>query len=200
MEVELKVGLAYLSKRTLVLPDLIEIWQGPSPSRLVSRTRAATLTDLFELPSVAITSQEFNRRCPEVTPIGLSWRSDTEGASSAYFVSSSLNDLPDGLLEKFANGRPYRWIDESGFDEHVAVVSAHRMLAWYSYFFLLRQEEFVEVRDIIRQIIPRAHYRHYADEFVKSLGRFNAILRAVSCSVLSRPVDSRTSHVGRAVG
>ena len=175
MEVELKVGLAYLSKRTLVLPELIEIRQGTNRSRSVGQARPATLTDLFELPPGAITSQEFNRRYPEVTPVGLPWRSDREGASSAYFVSSSLEDLPDGLSQKFANGRRHAWIDEPRLEEQLAVVSAHRMLGWYSHFFLLKQDEFVQLRDLIRQIIPKAHYSQYADEVVKSLGRFNAL-------------------------
>jgi len=156
MEVELKIGLAYLSRRTLVLPDLIEIWQGPSPSRSVGRARAATLTDLFDLPPGAITYQEFHRCYPGVTPVGLSWRSDGDGACSAYFVSSSLKELPDELLQKFANGRRHGWVDEPRFEEDLAVVSGQRMLGWYSYFFLLGQHEFVQLRDLIQQIMPKA--------------------------------------------
>ena len=175
MELELKVGLAHLTKRTLVLPDAIEIWRGPHPSRPLRAARAATLTDLFELPPGPITYQEFNQRCPDVTPVSLSWRSDQEDACSAYFVSSSLKYLPNEIVQKFANGRRHAWINKPKFEEQLVVVSAHRMLGWYSYFFLVRQDEFVQLRDLIRQITPKAPYSQYADEVVKSLGRFNAL-------------------------
>lgn len=175
MELELKVALAHLTKRTLVLPDSIVIWRGPHPSRPIRTARVATLTDLLELPPGSMTSQEFNRRYPEVTPVRLSWRGDEQGACSAYFVSSSLKYLPETIVQKFANGRRHAWINKPKFEEQSVVTSDHRMLGFYSYFFLVRQDEFVQLRDLMQQIKPQASYCQYADDMVKSLGHFNAI-------------------------
>jgi len=175
MELEIKVGLAHLTQRTLVLPDSIVIWHGPHPSQPIRAARAATLTDLFALPPGSMTYQEFKRRSPEVTPMRLSWRSNEEGASAAYFVSSSLKYLPDTIVQKFANGRRHAWINKPKVEQEPVVTSPHRMLGWYAYFFLVRQDEFVQLRDLLRQITPKAAYIDYADVAVRSLGRFNAL-------------------------
>ena len=189
MELELRVGLAHLLKRTVVIPDSIPILHSYSPRKTLRdlpRRLASTfdarygphvtkLTDLFEIPEKFLTYRQYTKQYPNLTPVTLPWTSTTNSAASCYFASPSGASLGSETAQRFANGRLHSWTTGPELDEEPCLTSHHRMFGLYSYFFLVSREEFAELRDLIQRIRPKAPYSNFAAEVAAALGRFSAV-------------------------
>jgi len=163
MELEIKIALAHLARRTLVVSNRI-------PIDLQGADAAATLTELFNVPVRFLQLQEFVEQYPDAAALELPWGEPED----AYFASADGARAAE-VRDRFANGRTSMWTFEEDLEQELAIGSRNRLLSWYSYFFLVSQAEFLEIRDLIQGLKPKPEYVEFAREFAAYLGRYNAI-------------------------
>lgn len=166
MALEIGIGLAELSGRTLSLPVDRPVGWGPRPALEGDAAgHPSTLRDLYELPVDVIGNDEF----------------EALGASGGVRVVE-WPDLHDAVftddpgaedLEAFALGRPHVSWDPSWDADPVVQIEA-RGLGSYGYFFHLGADERSSLFDVLRAVRPREAYRAFADEVARALGHFNA--------------------------
>lgn len=166
MALELGVGLAHLSGRTLSLPIDRPVGWGPRPAiEGDDAGRPSSLRDLYELPVDVIDDDEFERRTPERGTRVVEW----PDLHDAVFT-----DRPDADdLEAFALGRPRVSWDPSWDDDPVVRIDA-RGLGSYAYFFHLVADRRQPLFELLQTIHPAEQYRDFAIEVTRALGRCNA--------------------------
>jgi hypothetical protein len=173
MALDIGVGLAHLTGRTLVVYENDPLWDGPAPVVALRRPAAPrpTILDLFDLPVPHVREEFFSLPVCGLSLHRCAWH---DFPHSLFYYPA---DMPTGdrAFEDFCNGRRYAYtIDErlNAFD--VLQVDA-RPLALYSYFFYLpaaRRADFVRLMAAVR---PKLPYQRFADELSRHLGQFNAV-------------------------
>ena len=172
MELEIRVGLAALSNRTLVSANKFPV--GPQPDDAdYARERSATMLDLFDIPVKHIGLSKFKKlACDSV--LELPWKGDC--ATLACFMYPSADAHDEYTRQQFKHQRMYQWEFPADKSHQAWVASSvGRTFSNYSHFFLAADNVRVKLRKTIAKIQPKYCYQKFAQKVVKSLGDYNAI-------------------------
>lgn len=166
MALEIGIGLAVLSRRTLSLPVDRPIGWGPRPALVGEEAgHPSSLRDLYELPVEVHGDDAFE---------SLAASSDTRVVEWPDLHEAVYTDDPGAEdLESFALGRPHVSWDPSWGDEPVVQIAA-RGLGSYAYFFHLDTDRRSSLFELLQSVCPKAPYRVFAEEVTHELGHFNA--------------------------
>ncbi len=105
MELEIKVGLAYLSSRTLVTRGRLRL-RAEGDSGQQQNAQSAKLLDLFDVPVKHATAAQLKGE--RFQPyIQLPW--DGDCSSKAFFCYPNADAFPSFLVASFRNNRQYCW-------------------------------------------------------------------------------------------
>lgn len=165
LELEVKVGLAYLANRVLVTPDRITIAVGkPNSER-------AKMLDLFDIPVKHLVKDQFDKIAFK-SGGQLPWVGKNSCVS--FFCYPGADAFSPEMVKSFSNGRPNCWEFPQNQDAQMWVVP-QRMLSNFSYFFLLPDDIREDFRSVVQAVRPKPAYQQLADEISNELGKFNAV-------------------------
>jgi hypothetical protein len=164
MALELAVGVAYLTGRTLELQNLprVENRGGPAIQQRV--------TDLFEVP---IPYQlTFGAEATEGWPV---WR--WPSVPRTVLVAPGVG-CDDTRFRAFANRRPHAvelaQLSDARSPARVRI-ETDCLLGFYSYVFLLPPGEEQALASLMSKVRPKPQYQQLADELVSGVGSFDAL-------------------------
>ena len=171
MELEIRVGLAHLSGRTLVSPNKMPC-QPQWDDHIYKRYRSATMMDMFDFPVKHISITKLYKTGFD-TLHELDWRGQC--ASQAYYIHGDESQYDAGIIESFRETRQHQWtLPDNDADTWVAIVP-QRTFCNYAYFFLAPESMRKNIRTVISRIQPKSHYLNLAKTISRDLKRFNAI-------------------------
>lgn len=170
MGLEIGVGLAHLTRRTLVYYDMKPLWQGSHPVvPMEGRRGGATILDLYEVPVPTL---------PESERAGISGLGVRELDWPDLFACAFRHPAApadDARFAAFLNRRP-TVVGFSEQDDAAPVLRfANRSLSLYSYFFYLPDDLHAELRRTIARVRPREPYRRLGEDIAAAFGDFNAV-------------------------
>jgi hypothetical protein len=170
MGLDIGVGLAQLTQRTLVMYDVKPLWRGSHPLLADGNDRAATILDLFEVPVPTVQEAQL-AEIGDKTVRELEW----PDLYTSVFHHPAAGPVEDPRFAAFRNGR--RAVVSLSADDDAAPVLrfAKRSLSLYSYFFYLPENLRTELRQTMARVRPRRPYRELSEELCKSFGNFNAV-------------------------
>jgi hypothetical protein len=170
MELEIRVGLALLSGRTLVSPNKYPI-SPMDEDHLYGRYREAGLLDLYDLPVRHISLTKLYKRGFD-SLYSLGWQGNC--ASEAYFSQLEPNHFTRQDLDQFRMKRQYEWKFPDN-DADVWGCGVQRTFANYSYFFLVQPEKRKRFLSNMAKIQPKVEYLNLAQKITKEIAEYNAI-------------------------
>lgn len=171
MALEVGIGLAHLSGRTLSLPIDAPIGWGPRP--VLDGDDAgepSSLRDLFALPVTVLGDEEYGQLVGRHPVLTIDW----PDLHQVVYSDPHARQQDEDRFEAFAHGRPAVTFDPAWADAPILDLTA-RGLAFYSYFFHLVPERRRTLFSLLEQIQPKRSYRELAGSVVADLGRFNAV-------------------------
>ena len=170
MGLEMAIGLAHLSGRSLSMP--VDVPVGPSPTDAVGddRGRAALVSDFWEIPVEIVPDDEWKRFSRRNQKVDLQWGS----LSMGVLAHPHDVDRSDPTFVDFANGRSDIWSFTPDLDDVPALEVHGRPLGMYTYFFYVRGEARRELEALLQQVRPRQPYRDLGEAVARSLGSFNS--------------------------
>ena len=169
MSLEIAVGLAYLSNRTLVFPGDSPLEHSGKP---VWNLR---ITDLFDMPVSVASLQEATAACVGKATAYCSW--DHQPFTHLVFCMPDQVDNPDDDMLEFMYYRGLLVTLPPGSDMDTAAMlhmSGTRHFCQYSTFFYLPDERRGPLYEVINAIKPKQEYKRLADDIAASIGPFNA--------------------------
>jgi hypothetical protein len=171
MGLEIGVGLAHLTRRTLVPYDVQPLWRGSHPVvGQQGKSGEASILDLFEVPVPTLPEAQ-RSQIATLSTVELDW----PDLYQAVFRHPAMGAVDERDFEAFRNRRP-RIVTFSEQDEASPVLRfSNRSLSLYSYFFYLPDDLRAETRRLIEGVRPRAPYRRLAHDLCTSIGSFNAV-------------------------
>jgi hypothetical protein len=174
MALEVGVGLAHLSGRTLSMPVDRPVGWGPRPA--VGEDVAgppSSLRDLFAVPVPVMGEAETTAAVAGRPVVPVDWP-DLHTVVVVDPPGLAADADPDSVadLEAFATGRPAVGFDPR-WDEAAVLDVPVRALGFYSYLFYLRPERRRELFALMERIHPRQPYVDLAEHLAAGLGRFN---------------------------
>ena len=169
MALEVGVGLAHLSGRTLSLPVDARVGWGPRPALEGPEAgRASTLRDLYDLPVAVMGDDEYAELLAEHPVRAVAW----PDLHTAVFVDPP--EHADGSdFVAFAHGRPAIGFDPAWAEDPILDVAA-RGLGSYSYLFYLEPERRRELFTVLERVRAKQPYVDLARDLAADLGLFNA--------------------------
>ena len=172
MGLEIGVGLAHLTRRTLVPYDVKPLWQGSHPVvPMEGRRGGATILDLFEVPVPTLPESECARIAADSGVRELAW----PDLFACVFRHPDAGPADDARFAAFRNDRP-TVVSFSEEDGAAPVLRfANRSLSLYSYFFYLPDDLRAELRRTIARVRPREPYRRLGEDIAAAFGDFNAV-------------------------
>jgi len=170
---DIGVGLAHLTGRTLVVYENDPLWDGPAPVVALRRPVAPrpSILDLFDLPVPNLREEFFWLRMSRLSLHRCSWQDFPQ----AFFYYPADMATSGREFEDFRNGRAYAYTIDERLNEFDVLQVDARPLALYSYFFYLpadRRADFVRLMAAVR---PKPAYQHFADALSGHIGSFNAV-------------------------
>jgi hypothetical protein len=209
MSLEVGVGLAYLTNRTLVPYAVKAPWTSePLPQFQKERIQRATVLDLFHLPVPVDRQYEPVVKLKKPHPI----RPWTGGVYDAAFIMDS-NSSPDSEdFCAFRNRRHHVWTLSQAPSDDGDLLIDNDTLGFCSHFFYGAPSRLSELHSVLRRIRPRSAYRELAKRIADSLAPFNAVhIRRgdfcssgisprsgrVPCSEITKNISTRLSRNDR---
>lgn len=173
MALDIGVGLAYLTNRTLVYFNNYPVWPGsyrPLNDASIPSERP-TVIDLYDTPIQQMSQQEFLQQPGPLTRYDVPMQVMTQ--SLFYFPS----DLPidDERFHAFRNGRQHAYTITPQMNEADVVCINGKTLGLYSHSFYLHDDMRSDFIDAMKQVVPKAPYRKFAADMARFLGDFNAV-------------------------
>lgn len=172
MALEVGIGLAHLSGRTLSLPIDLPIGSGPRPAITgAAAGPPSSLADLYDLPVAVLGDAAYAGLTDRHSARTIDW------PDLNHVVVVGPPEIDDrerpGDLEAFAQGRDAVSLDPAWEDAPLLDLPA-RGLAFYSFLFFLGPERRRSLFELLERIAPRPPYAEFARALADDLGRFNA--------------------------
>lgn len=171
IELEIRVGLAYLSDRTLVSPNKIPCWPQPD-DHIYKRYRSAAMLDLFDFPIKHISTTKLYKNGFD-TLHQLNWQG--ECASQAFYIHGDRSEYDPEVISAFKEQREFQWQFPDNDDDTWVSLVQQRTFCNYAYFFLAPDPVRKKLRSVIARIQPKSPYLNLAKSIAKDLGRYNAV-------------------------
>lgn len=171
MALEIGVGLAHLSDRTLSLPVDAPIGWGPRPALTGDGAgEPSSLRDLFDLPVTVLDDEEYDQLVGAHPVLTVDW----PDLHQVVYADPPARQQDEERFAAFAHGRPAVTFDPDWANAPILDLTA-RGLASYSYFFYVTPERRRGLFSLLEQIQPKRSYRELASSVAGGLGRFNAV-------------------------
>lgn len=175
MSLDIAVGLAYLTRRTLAPYDIRPLDVGHigllRPG--IDFTQYSTLLDLFDVP-VPVTQEVLRQQ--EVSGPGIHRLHEHDLVKSVFFTRDTMR-MPPACIVDFCNNRPpacrFGYDHESDSHEHLQMDG--RTLANHSYLFCLPDTSKQELNRLMSGIDAKPDYLELAELFSRRFGDFNAL-------------------------
>ena len=184
MSLDIGVGLATLTDRTLVFYENEPAWDGPEP--VLARTHPddprPTILDLFDVPVPQLDERFASHRLASGSLHATHWADVCE---SAFAHPRDLDD--DARFAAFVNGRRHSYRLSPAAEEAEFLQVSCRTFGLYSYFFYVSPQHWPRLRAAMTQVQAKAPYLELAADFARALAPFNALHLRRTDSAVPRP-------------
>jgi hypothetical protein len=173
MGLDIGVGLAQLTRRTLVLYDVTPLWRGSNPvvAEDGDRGAEATILDLFEVPVPSLPEAQYGQVAADPGVRDLGW----PDLYNCVFRHPAMCHADERQFADFRNRRPTVVTLSQEDDEASVLRFSSRGLSLYSYFFYLPEDLRAELIRTMARVQPRTPFRQLSDDLCASFGNFNAV-------------------------
>jgi hypothetical protein len=173
MSLDIGVGMAYLTGRTLV-PFAVKPSWSSDPLVQNNGVPRPTVLDLYAIPGNIQYDYANRRKITTKAQTKAPLKPWDAPVADSVFADSDTVDPEDKNFRAFRNGRPHLWrTAEAAHDKDICFDNF--TLGMYSHFFYLPEPRRSDLRIVLSKVRPKRIYRELAKKIAASLGPFNAV-------------------------